>query len=131
MNHRVSKKIVAEAKRTGRGIAIENLVGIRERVRLRKPQRATFHTWAFAQLGAFLIYKALAAGVLLVVVDAAYSSQECSECKHIEKGNRPSQAIFKCRSCGFSLDADHNAARNIRDRAEYDFGRDQPADGAA
>ncbi|MFI6493042.1 hypothetical protein [Streptomyces sp. NPDC050564] len=43
--------MVAEAERTGRGIALEDLTGIRERVRLRKPQRATHASWSFAQLG--------------------------------------------------------------------------------
>src|SRR6266511_1478069 len=45
-NHVISKRIVAEAERTGRGIALEDLKGIRGRVRLRRPQRATLHTWA-------------------------------------------------------------------------------------
>jgi putative transposase len=54
LNHQISKRIVAEAERTGCGIAVEKLTGIRDRVRLRKPQRATMHAWAFAQLGSFL-----------------------------------------------------------------------------
>ena len=37
INHQVSKRIVAEAQRTGCGIAVEQLTGIRARVRLRKP----------------------------------------------------------------------------------------------
>jgi hypothetical protein len=41
LNHKIAKHVVAEAERTGRGIALEDLTGIRERVRLRKPQRAT------------------------------------------------------------------------------------------
>jgi putative transposase len=57
-NHCISKQLVAEAERTGRGIALEDLEGIRERVRLRKPQRATLHSWAFHQLGQFVAYKA-------------------------------------------------------------------------
>jgi putative transposase len=69
---------VAEAERTGHGIAVEELTGIRERVRLRKPQRATLHSWAFAQLGSFLAYKAKQAGVAFVEVDPAYTSQMCS-----------------------------------------------------
>ncbi|MER5443424.1 transposase, partial [Streptomyces sp. NPDC002790] len=35
MNHRISKEIVSVAQRTGRGIAVEQLDGIRDRVRLR------------------------------------------------------------------------------------------------
>lgn len=40
-NHRIAKQIVTEAERTGRGIALEDLGGIRDRVRLRRPQRVT------------------------------------------------------------------------------------------
>jgi IS605 OrfB family transposase len=58
VNHQTSKRIVAEAERTGCGIAVEELTGIRDRVRLRKPQRGALHSWAFAQLGSFLAYKA-------------------------------------------------------------------------
>lgn len=43
INHCISKQIVTEAQRTGRGIALEDLTGIRARVRLRKPQRVTLH----------------------------------------------------------------------------------------
>ena len=39
MNHRISKEIVSVARRTGRGIAVELLDGIRDRVRLRRDQR--------------------------------------------------------------------------------------------
>jgi putative transposase len=46
-NHVIAKRIVTEAERTGRGIALEDLTGIRARVRLRKPQRVTLHSWAF------------------------------------------------------------------------------------
>ena len=45
INHIISKKIVTTAERTGRGIALEDLTGIRDRVRLRKDQRAHLHTW--------------------------------------------------------------------------------------
>lgn len=116
INHKISKRIVAEAERTGRGIALETLTGIRERARLRKPQRTTLHSWPFAQLGAFLAYKARRAGVPVVHVDPAYTSQECSQCHHTARGNRPSQARFTCRSCGFVEHADHNASHNIRQR---------------
>lgn len=118
INHVISKQIVAEAQRTGSGIGLEDLTGIRGRVRLRKPQRATLHSWAFAQLGGFIAYKAERAGVPVVHVDPAYTSQGCSWCGHVERRNRPSQASFSCRSCGVVAHADWNAARNIGFRAE-------------
>jgi putative transposase len=109
--------MVAEAERTGGGIALEELTGIRERVRLRKPQRATHSSWSFAQLGAFITYKARRAGVPVVYVDPAYTSRTCAECGHIDKANRVSQAWFACRSCGVVAHADRNGSRNIRARA--------------
>ncbi|MES4905301.1 MULTISPECIES: transposase [unclassified Streptomyces] len=117
INHKIAKHVVAEAERTGRGIALEDLTGIRERVRLGKPQRATVHSWAFAQLGSFIAYKARKAGVPVVHVDPAYTSRTCAECGHIDKANRVSQAWFACRSCGFVDHADRNGSRNIRARA--------------
>ncbi|SES68319.1 transposase, IS605 OrfB family, central region [Nonomuraea wenchangensis] len=118
VNHIIAKSIVTEAERTGRGIALEDLQGIRERVRLRKPQRVTLHSWSFHQLGAFIAYKAVRAGVAVMVVDAAYTSQQCSHCGHVDKRNRPDQATFRCTSCGFAEHADVNAARNIASRGE-------------
>ncbi|MGW4905587.1 RNA-guided endonuclease InsQ/TnpB family protein [Streptomyces sp. NPDC004270] len=117
INHKIAKHVVAEAERTGRGIALEDLTGIRERVRLRKPQRATHSSWAFAQLGQFIAYKARKAGVPVVHVDPAYTSRTCAECGHLDRANRVSQAWFACRSCGFVDHADRNSSRNIRARA--------------
>ena len=117
-NHIISKQIVTVAARTGRGIAVEDLTGIRDRVRLRKPQRVTLSSWSFHQLGQFLAYKARLAGIPLVEVDPCYTSQTCSHCGYRDKRNRPDQATFHCRSCGVVANADHNAARNIAQRAE-------------
>jgi putative transposase len=122
INHQVSKRIVAEAERTGRGVAIEQLSGIRDRVRLRKPQRATMHSWAFAQFCRFLTYKASVAGVALVQIDPAYTSQTCSRCGHVDKRNRCSQSKFECGRCGFVGHADHNAAVNIATRGVERWG---------
>ncbi|MGW0881073.1 RNA-guided endonuclease InsQ/TnpB family protein [Streptomyces sp. NPDC002671] len=117
INHKIAKHVVAEAERTGRGIALEDLMGIRERVRLRKPQRAAHSSWSFAQLGAFIAYKARRVGVPVVYVDPAYTSRTCADCGHIDKANRVSQARFACRNCGVVAHADRNGSRNIRARA--------------
>jgi len=117
VNHCISKSLVAQAKDTGRGLALEDLTHIRDRARFRKPQRARMAGWSFFQLRAFLDYKARLAGVPVVVVDPRYTSQTCSVCSHCEKANRPSQNVFRCRRCGHTLHADVNAARNIRAKA--------------
>jgi putative transposase len=43
----------------------------------------------------------------------AYTSQRCSGCGHVAVGNRKSQAVFACRACALTLNADVNAAKNI------------------
>ena len=58
-------------------------------------------------------YKAEEAGRELIVVNPRGTSQRCSSCGHTEAANRPSREAFCCRACGFSLNADLNAARNI------------------
>ncbi len=63
-------------------------------------------------------YKAKRAGVPLVYVDPAYTSQQCSECSHIDLKNRVDQATFVCRSCGTLLHADDNASHNIARKGE-------------
>jgi IS605 OrfB family transposase len=125
-NHIIAKTIVTEAERTAHGIALEELKGIRRRVRLRKPQRVTLHSWAFAQLGGFIVYKARRAGVPLVYVDPAYTSQMCSQCRHVDKRNRVDQGLFICRGCGVVAHADRNASHNIaaRGAAVWTAGRE-------
>ncbi|MEU2868069.1 transposase [Streptomyces olivoreticuli] len=118
VNHIISKTIVTTAERTGRGIALEDLTGIRDRVRLRKDQRAQLHSWSFHQLGSFLEYKARRAGVPLVYVDPAYTSRQCSGCGHIDRKNRVDQATFACRACGLLANADDNASHNIDRKGE-------------
>lgn len=61
-------------------------------------------------------YKCPWNGSLLVAVPAPYSSQECSECGHVDRRNRPSQAVFRCVACGHEENADLNAAKVIRKR---------------
>lgn len=117
VNHCISKDLVARAEGTGRGLALEDLKGIRSRTTVRKPQRARHAGWSFAQLRSFIEYKAKRLGVPVVLVNAAYTSQTCSACDHCEKANRKSQARFLCQKCGFSMNADLNSARNIRARA--------------
>jgi putative transposase len=118
-NHCISKSIVQTAKGTGRGIALENLRGIRGRITDRGGDaRNRLSGWSFHQLVGFLSYKATDPGIPIVQVDPRNTSRTCSRCGHCEKANRKTQAQFLCLQCGFSADADWNAARNIRALAE-------------
>jgi len=119
VNHRISKAIVSRAKATNSALALEDLTGIRERVNQQprsKTERRRANSWAFYQLRQFLEYKARVAGVSLVLVPPAYTSQTCHRCLHIHPD--PAQSYrsgkqFKCGHCGWEGDADLNGANVI------------------
>ncbi|MCA2228083.1 RNA-guided endonuclease InsQ/TnpB family protein [Nonomuraea aurantiaca] len=116
LNHQISTFVVREAERTGRGVALEDLQGIRGRVRAHRFQRRTLHSWAFARQIAFTRYKAARAAIAFVLVDPAYTSQACPERGHISRASRPARGRFVCTRCGLAGHADHIAARNIATR---------------
>ena len=111
INHTISKQIVQLAKSEGKGIAIEDLKGIRFSANKKgKKFRTRIGKWNFNQLRSFLTYKALLNGVKLTVVPPAYTSKMCHNCLHIgiRKGKK-----FTCNNCNSVFDADENAAQNI------------------
>jgi IS605 OrfB family transposase len=116
-NHNISKRIVEKAKDTQRGIALEDLGGIREGVTVRKAQRSTLHSWSFHQLRQFIEYKAKRAGIPVVAVDPRNTSRTCPCCGCIDKANRRTQDKFLCIDCGYSGLADYVASVNICRRA--------------
>ena len=113
-NHLVSRRIVAQAKRTNSAIVLENLDGIRAGVKVSKSQRRERFSWAYAQLIGFIVYKAKLEGIPILFVPPDYTSKTCSKCRYMSDLNRTSQAWFRCRKCGFCWNADDNAAINIR-----------------
>jgi putative transposase len=114
VNHNISKAVVLKTKRTNRAIALEDLQGIRQRVRVRKSQRRAHHSWSFFQLRSFIQYKAKLSGVPVVLVDPRNTSRQCPVCGCVDKANRSSQSFFSCVRCLFAGNADAIAAENIR-----------------
>ncbi len=110
-DHVLSKRLV-QSVQFGATLVFEDLTKIRGRPKTRKAQRGRLHGWSFAQFQAFVTYKAKARGINVGFVDPRYTSQKCSQCGHIERGNRLSQAEFPCKKCGY---ADYNTAVNIRE----------------
>ncbi|WP_444963646.1 RNA-guided endonuclease InsQ/TnpB family protein [Nocardiopsis sp. M1B1] len=70
---------------------------------------------AWGQTVTMLAYKLAQRGGTLVKVPAPGTSQRCSECGFTTPGSRMSQATFVCKKtgCGFTANADWNAARNV------------------
>lgn len=116
INHTISKRIVTLAERTGRGIVLEDLEGIRARVRAKKSERTRLHGWAFHQLGSFVTYKAARAGIPVRFVDPRNTSRTCSACGCVNRRNRKTRGTFRCVECGHQSCADLNAARVISRR---------------
>jgi len=115
-DHVISKRIVSNVE-PGTTIVIENLTNIRARVKASRGEaKRRLHSWSFAQLAAFLAYKAEAKGCRVVRIDPRHTSQRCNACGHIYRGNRRTQSEFQCRSCGHRQNADLNASKNIRDK---------------
>lgn len=121
-DHVLSKRIVANAP-AGSTIVLENLTHIRETSRMGRGKQGKnvenkrrLHSWSFAQLYAFVAYKAEARGIQVVKVDPRHTSQTCSHCGYQHRSNRRSQSLFLCRECGYQLNADYNAAKNIREK---------------
>ena len=59
---------------------------------------------------------------LLIKVNPAYTSQECSRCGCRDKNNRPKQHVFKCVSCGHKANPDIQATTNILNKGLQSIG---------
>lgn len=107
VNHAYSRRIVEMAIRMDCGvIQMEDLSGIDE-------DSVFLKNWTYADLQIKIMYKAAEHGIEVRKIQPKYTSQRCSECGHIDHDNRPTQEKFSCVMCGFTTNADFNAARNI------------------
>lgn len=93
--------------------AIKNIKqNTKKEKRLNKSFRSKFQRWTYSKLLKRMKLTAEATGVHLQLVNPAHTSQTCSQCGAVHKLNRNCE-IFKCRNCGYTLDADYNASLNI------------------
>jgi putative transposase len=93
-------------------IAVEslNIAGLRQNARLARHISDAGWGIALAQLS----YKTNWAGSRLMSADRFYpSSKTCSDCGAVKAKLSLSERVFNCDACGFSLDRDENAARNL------------------
>jgi putative transposase len=113
--HRTSKQIITEAKSSKSAIVMERLTGIRKLYRKGNEQgreyRAKMNSWSFAQLQRQVEYKARWEGLPVIYVSPYGTSVKCSICGSRMKPEENRQ--LKRQSCGFTVDRDVNAARNI------------------
>src|SRR5467141_1181706 len=113
--HKVSKRIVEEARTRRYGIVLERLTGIRRLYRKgngqSKSYRARMNSWSYGELQRQVEYKARWDGVKVIYVPARNTSKRCSICGY--KTLESTQRRLWCPRCGTILDRDENGARNI------------------
>ena len=101
-------------------IAVEKLKNMKykmkERGRLSKNIRSVFYNLSYRQVLSRIQMLSEENRVTFRSVPPYYTSLECSNCGHIEKGNRLSQELFVCQSCGYTDNADENASKVILKR---------------
>jgi putative transposase len=117
--HHASKQIVMDAKSREFGVVMEKLTGLRKLYRKGNWQgrgyRGRMNSWSYYELQRQIEYKAHWEGIPVIYVNPSGTSVKCSICGSRMKPEENRQ--LKCRSCGFTVDRDVNAARNILARA--------------
>lgn len=96
---------------SARGTAAHPGRGVRAKTRLNR----SLHRVAIGRLLDDVERACLLRGTVFIQVPAAGTSRECHRCG--AEGRRETQALFVCPRCGWSGNADLNAARNVQDRA--------------
>ena len=104
---REAKKAVTVCRRSGRGLALED------------PRRLPrYKQWAGRHFASRVQLLAAVAGVRVSLISPPYTSITCSHCGFVEKKQRHKET-FRCWHCGFTHNADQNASRVIRRRAQW------------
>ncbi|HEY1011974.1 MAG TPA: transposase [Herpetosiphonaceae bacterium] len=111
--NKVAHKLIAEND----GIALENL-RITTMVKNRHLAKSILDAgWGY--LVQRLTSKAAEAGRVVCLINPAYTSKACSCCGTEFPGFDLAMRWVDCPRCGLSLDRDHNAAINIKNRAGH------------
>lgn len=98
-------------------LVIENLkyIQIGTKQRANKTTRKLLSKWNLGLWHKAIEQKCEANCVCLHSVEPRYTSQTCSRCGNVDKGNREG-ILFRCTSCGYEANADLNASINILNR---------------
>jgi putative transposase len=73
-------------------------------------------SWPHGRLRQYITYKAQAAGMVVELVDEAYTTQECPNC---HKRHKPRGRNYHCPVCGFVSHRDAVGSANILSRYLY------------
>jgi len=103
-------------------LVLENLKGLRnsssKKSGTSKGKTVNFminNAFPFSMFKGKLLTKTLENNINLQTVKPQFTSQTCSKCNSLNT-DRPTQSRLVCLDCGYQIDADLNAARNIWSR---------------
>ena len=125
IEHKVSRAVVdiAVDQQTGT-LALGDVRDVADGKRLKAKSQQKIGNWGHGQLRQQIEYKAAAAGITVELVDEAYSSQTCPECRHRHK---PKGRLYRCPACGFVAHRDAVGAVNLLSRRLHgEVGRIRP-----
>jgi len=111
----VEKLNIANMTRSASGTVEEPGTNVRQKAGLNRSILGA----GWGRLVEQLRYKLAWLGGTLVEVPAAYSSQTCHACGHVDAKSRKAQAVFECVGCGLCEHADLNAAKVLLQRFEH------------
>lgn len=116
IDHKLSREIVETAKAHDvKVIKLEQLSNIRSTTRTSRKNNHSLHNWSFYRLAHYIEYKAKLAGIEVLYVNPAYTSQTCPVCgEHHHANDRQ----YTCK-CGFHTHRDIVGAYNICHSTEY------------
>jgi len=116
IDHKLSHDIIETAVAHNVSvIKLEQLANIRSATRTSRKNNHSLHTWSFYRLAMYIEYKAKLAGIKVLYVNPAYTSQRCPKCGHVHHAD---DRHYRCR-CGYHTHRDLLGAINICDSTEY------------
>ncbi len=109
-NFNLAREVIDSAVKWNCGtIHMEKLTGFSAS----KVENRFLKNWTYYDLQQKIENKAKENGIEVKYIDPYHTSQTCSRCSHWEEGQRLNQSTFECKECGYKVNADFNAARNI------------------
>jgi len=82
-----------------------------QNIRFKKRSSRRMSHWSNPEIRDTIIRTCEQLGVQVVEQSCAYRSQRCNQCGQVRKSNRKAK-LYDCKNCGFTCDADLNAAKN-------------------
>lgn len=116
IDHKLSHDIIETAvSHNVKTIKLEQLANIRSTTRTSRKNNHSLHTWSFYRLATYIEYKAKLAGIKVLYVNPAFTSQKCPMCGHVHHAD---DRHYRCQ-CGYHTHRDLLGAMNICTSTEY------------